>query len=60
MQYMTASPRTSLMIDVPNYQRLAEVARKNERSASADARVAIRRHLEVAAPKAVGPSPERV
>jgi hypothetical protein len=47
-------PRTSLMIDVPTYQRLAEVARQNERSASAEARLAIRRHLDVAATKPPG------
>ncbi len=39
--------RTTLAIDGPTYRRLAEVALRNERSASAEARLAIRKHLEV-------------
>jgi hypothetical protein len=38
--------RTTLAIDMPTFQRLADLARKNERSASAEARIALRRHLE--------------
>jgi TraY domain len=38
--------RTTLAIDQPTFRRLAEVARRNERSASAEARLAIRRHLD--------------
>jgi hypothetical protein len=38
--------RTTLAIDGPTYRRLAEVALRNERSASAEARLAIRKHLE--------------
>jgi predicted transcriptional regulator len=44
----TQANRTTLNIDLPTYRRLAEVARQNERSASAEARLAIRRHLEAA------------
>src|SRR4051794_24267075 len=40
------APRTSLSIDGATYRQLVEAARRNERSASAEARVAIRRHLE--------------
>jgi hypothetical protein len=38
--------RTTLNLDAPTHRRLIEVARSNERSASAEARVALRRHLE--------------
>jgi hypothetical protein len=42
---MQAEARTTLSIDGPTYRLLAAVARRNERSCSAEARVAIRRHL---------------
>src|SRR5690349_16129544 len=44
-----------MILDTPTYRRLVDVARENERSTSAELRVAIRRHLaEVpAAPRAV-------
>lgn len=38
--------RTTLSIDTPTYRRLVDHARQNERSTSAELRVAIRRHLE--------------
>jgi TraY domain len=34
------------MVDRPTSERLAALARENERSASAEARLAIKRHLE--------------
>jgi hypothetical protein len=37
--------RTSLVIDPPTYRRFVDLARRNERSTSAELRVAIRRHL---------------
>ncbi len=45
MTLMQMQARTSLMVDRPTFDRLAALARENERSASAEARVAIRRHL---------------
>jgi predicted transcriptional regulator len=41
--------RTTLAVDGDTYRRLVELARENERSASAEARVAIRKHLEASA-----------
>jgi len=38
--------RTSLAIDTPTYERVVDLARRNERSTSAEVRVALRRHLE--------------
>jgi hypothetical protein len=37
--------RTSLAIDTPTYRRFVDLARQNERSTSAELRVAIRGHL---------------
>jgi predicted transcriptional regulator len=39
-------PRTTLSVDVPLYRELAELARARERTTSAEARLAIRAHLE--------------
>jgi hypothetical protein len=53
--------RTTLSIDVETYRSLVQLAHRNERTTSAEARVAIRRHLEenVSAAQAVGKgSPE--
>jgi len=36
------------MVDRPTFERLAELARENERSASAEARLAIKHHLKAA------------
>jgi len=44
--------RTTLAIDGVTYSRLVNLARQNERSASAEARLAIRRHLDTNAPAA--------
>src|SRR5436309_1895635 len=47
MQTMHATAeRTTLNIDGATYRQLVEVARRNERSASAEARIALRQHLE--------------
>src|SRR4051794_14948326 len=46
MQLMQEAPaRTTLSIDGDTYRRLAKLARLNERSASAEARIALRQHL---------------
>jgi hypothetical protein len=44
----TQAARTTLAIDSQTYRALADLARQNERSASAEARLAIRKHLEAA------------
>jgi hypothetical protein len=50
--------RTSLAIDTPTYRRLVDSARQNERSVSAEARFAIRRHLtEASAAQAANKEP---
>ena len=38
--------RTTLNIDAATHRRLSDLARQNDRSTSAEARVALRRHLE--------------
>jgi hypothetical protein len=44
----TTFARTTLSIDGKTFRALADLARKNERSVSGEARVAIRKHLESA------------
>lgn len=43
------SDRTTIVIDTGTFKRLSNLGRRNERSASAEARVAIRNHLEKSA-----------
>jgi hypothetical protein len=40
--------RTTVVIDGDTFERLSDLGRQNDRSASAEARLAIRRHLETA------------